>query len=109
VPPSSGAGFAAGELLARGPGEDVLADLDAAGPQPSESALHDASGLPYWLLAVVLGALALLLLLRRSRGGLEFGVIAGAALAVRGPLRLPDRAQALRGLIGGLLMGIGGW
>jgi uncharacterized protein len=153
-------GFAAGELLARGPGEDVLADLDAAGPQPSESALQKVTGLPYWLLAVVIGALAFVLLLRRRGGGLgfgiaigligaaawiaadwagygyglgftgaadnvrdalaagdfdrlsfqaflAFGVIAGAALAVRGPIRLPDGARTLRGVVGGVLMGIG--
>lgn len=39
---------------------------------------------------------------------LAFGVLAGAAVAVRGPLRLPDRARAGRALGGGVLMGFGG-
>lgn len=47
-------------------------------------------------------------------GGLPFplwvavGIVAGAALVVRGPLRLPDRARATRAVGGGLLMGFGG-
>jgi uncharacterized membrane protein YedE/YeeE len=154
------AGFAAGELVARGPGEEVLAELDAAGPLPADSALHDVVGLPFGLLAPVLGAIALVVLLRPSRSGavlgvavgvvaavawvaadwagygyglgftgaadnvrdsiaagdagrlsfqafLAAGVIAGAALALRGPLRLPDGARAARALAGGLLMGLG--
>ena len=39
---------------------------------------------------------------------LALGVIAGAAVAIRGPLRMPDRARASRALGGGVLMGIGG-
>jgi uncharacterized membrane protein YedE/YeeE len=154
------AGFAAGELLARGPGEDVLAELDATGPQPDDGALHEIVALPYGLLAPLLGAVALALLLRRSRSGaalggalglvaaaawlaadaagygyglgftgaadnvrdslaagelgrlsfqafLATGVVAGAALALRGPLRLPDGPRAARGLAGGVLMGLG--
>jgi uncharacterized protein len=153
------AGFAAGELLARGPGSDVLDELDAAGPQPSESALHKVLDLPFSVVAPVLGFLALALLLRR--GGFAFGiplglvgaaawiaadwagygyglgfvgaadnvrdsidagdlgvlsfqaflaagVILGGALALRGPLRLPDGARAARAVAGGLLMGLGG-
>jgi uncharacterized membrane protein YedE/YeeE len=38
---------------------------------------------------------------------LAFGVIVGAAVAIRGPLRLPDTARAGRALVGGLLMGFG--
>ncbi len=36
------------------------------------------------------------------------GVICGAALAIRGPLRTPEPARATRALAGGVLMGIGG-
>lgn len=39
---------------------------------------------------------------------LAFGVLAGGALALRGPLRLPDGARAGRALAGGVLMGLGG-
>ena len=38
---------------------------------------------------------------------LALGLIAGAALAIRGPLRIPDGARAGRALAGGLLMGVG--
>jgi uncharacterized membrane protein YedE/YeeE len=153
-------GFAAGELLVRGPGDGLLAELDAAGPRPEESSLHDIVGLPYGLLAPVAGAIALVLLVRRSRSGvtlgaavgvvaaaawlaadaagygyglgftgaadnvrdslpagdfgrlsfqafLAVGVIAGAALALRGPLRVPDGARAARAFAGGTLMGVG--
>jgi uncharacterized protein len=154
------AGFALGELLARGPGEEVLAELDAAGPQPSESTVHAVADMRYGVLAPLLGAAALFLLLRRSRSGvllglgiglvaaaawiaadraeygyglgftgtadnvrdsiaegdfgrltfqafLAAGVILGAALVLRGPVRIPDAARAARALGGGLLMGMG--
>ncbi len=39
---------------------------------------------------------------------LAVGTVAGAALAIRGPLRLPDRRRATRAAVGGLAMGIGG-
>jgi len=39
---------------------------------------------------------------------LAVGVVAGASLATRGPLRRPDRARALRAAAGGLAMGVGG-
>ena len=39
---------------------------------------------------------------------LAVGVLAGGAVAVRGPLRLPDGARAGRALGGGVLMGFGG-
>ena len=35
-------------------------------------------------------------------------MLAGGAVAIRGPLRLPDRARAGRALAGGVLMGLGG-
>jgi uncharacterized protein len=152
-------GFAAGELLVRGPGRDLIVRLDEVSA-PSESSLQGLTGLPYAALAVPLGIGALALLARGARratlvagialaavgagawiaadlagygyglgfvgaaqgtrraletgGGLPFqlwlalGVLAGARLAVRGPLRMPDPAHAGRALGGGLLMGIGG-
>lgn len=39
---------------------------------------------------------------------LALGVLVGGAVAIRGPLRLPDGARARRALGGGILMGIGG-
>jgi uncharacterized membrane protein YedE/YeeE len=39
---------------------------------------------------------------------LAIGTVAGAAVAIRGPLRLPDGPRATRAAIGGLAMGIGG-
>lgn len=39
---------------------------------------------------------------------LAIGTVAGAAAAIRGPLRLPDGPRATRAAIGGLAMGIGG-
>jgi len=38
---------------------------------------------------------------------LAAGLIAGAAITVRGPLRRPDRARAARAVGGGVLMGVG--
>ena len=39
---------------------------------------------------------------------LAAGVLAGGAIAINGPLRLPDAARARRALAGGILMGFGG-
>ncbi|HKJ35841.1 MAG TPA: YeeE/YedE family protein [Solirubrobacterales bacterium] len=39
---------------------------------------------------------------------LAIGTVAGAAVAIRGPLRLPDAPRATRAAAGGLAMGIGG-
>jgi uncharacterized membrane protein YedE/YeeE len=39
---------------------------------------------------------------------LAIGTVAGAFAAIRGPLRLPDRARSIRAAGGGLAMGIGG-
>lgn len=39
---------------------------------------------------------------------LAVGTVAGAAIASRGPLRMPDRPRSARAAIGGLAMGIGG-
>jgi uncharacterized protein len=68
------AGFAAGELLIRGPGADAIATLDDAA-RPSERSLAGALGVGYEPIAVALGLVALALLLRR-------GAIWGAALGV---------------------------
>ena len=153
-------GFAIGELLIRGPARQALAGLDGASARPREQTLHDALGLPYEPVAVVVGVLALALLLRRSRAGiglglglgalsalawlaadwvgagyglgftgtaenvgrsvaagdpsllrwpvfLALGVLGGAALAARGPLRRPDFPRLARALAGGVLMGFG--
>jgi uncharacterized protein len=150
-------GFAAGELLARGALSDALADLDGAS-RPGESSLPQLTGLPYELLAPVLGAAALAALIARGRDGLALGmaigavatlawvaaeaaaygyglgfvglaegarnaleaggelpfqlylalgVLAGGALAVRGPLRAPDATRSARAAVGGVLMGFG--
>jgi len=76
------AGFALGELLIRGPGESLIGDLDGVS-RPAESSLHGLLGLPYAPVALALGALALIGLLRRRRDGLALGaglgVVAGLA------------------------------
>jgi uncharacterized membrane protein YedE/YeeE len=150
-------GFAIGELLADGALSALLADLDDAS-RPADSSLSQLTGLPYELIAPILGLVALVLIARRSQAGLglgvalgvvaalawvaadiadygyglgfvgaaegtrdaiadggplpfqlylAIGVIAGGALAIRGPLHLPDGARSGRALAGGVLMGIG--
>ena len=74
------AGFAAGELLIRGPGDSLIADLDAAS-RPSERALTGLLGVDYEPLAVAIGVAALVLLLRRRRDGLIPGVALGLVAA----------------------------
>ena len=74
------AGFAAGELLIRGPGESVIADLDDAS-RPSERALTGLLGVDYEPLALGVGVAALVLLLRRRRDGLIPGVALGLVAA----------------------------
>jgi uncharacterized membrane protein YedE/YeeE len=155
------AGFAAGELLSRGPWREALSRLDGAVAAPSAATLHGALGVPYEPLAAVAGVVALFLLLRRRRraglglglalGGLSalawaaadrvgagyglgftgtaanvrtslvaadpsllgwsaflaLGVVGGAALAIRGPVRRPDAPRLVRALAGGVLMGAG--
>jgi len=75
------AGFAAGELLATGAGADVLRELDDAS-RPSENSLSQLSGLPYELVAPLVGVAALALLLRRRRDGVWLGVALGAVAAL---------------------------
>ena len=74
------AGFAAGELLVRGPGEGLIGSLDDAS-RPAENALTGLTGASYEPLALVLGVLALAALLKRGRGGLLAGVALGAVAA----------------------------
>ena len=151
-------GFVVGELLIQGPLDSIVTSLDDAA-RPAEGSLPELTGISYTPLALVLGAVALVMLARRSRAGLAFGaglaaiaafawiaadasdygyglgfvggaegtrraiadgaalpfqfflaagVVLGAALAIRGPLRLPDGARAGRALGGGVLMGFGG-
>jgi uncharacterized membrane protein YedE/YeeE len=70
-------GFAAGELLIRGPGEPIASDFDAAGPQPAEATLFDVFGTDYAPLAIAIGAVAIAALARRSREGLALGIALG--------------------------------
>lgn len=74
------AGFAAGELLIRGPGRDVIATLDDAAA-PGERSLAALLGVGYEPLALALGVLALVALLARGRGGAARGVALGAVAA----------------------------
>lgn len=71
------AGFAAGELVIRGPGEPLASELDAAGPRPADATVFELLGVGYAPLAIVAGAVALALLARRSRSGLGAGIALG--------------------------------
>ena len=62
------AGFAAGELLIRGPGAEVIARLDGAS-RPAERGLPGLLGVGYTPLALVLGVALLAWLLRRGLRG----------------------------------------
>lgn len=72
------AGFAAGELLIRGPGSALVADLDDAW-RPSESSLTQVSGISYEVLAPIIGTIALFALIRHRRDGLALGIGLGVA------------------------------
>jgi hypothetical protein len=76
------AGFAAGELLVRGPGGDLVVTLDDAA-RPRTHALPELLGVGYAGPALALGAVGLGLLLTRRRdgavGGLARGAVAAAA------------------------------
>ena len=74
------AGFAAGELLIRGPGADVIEALDDAS-RPSERSLAGLLGAGYEPVALVLGLAALALLLRGGRRGALWGVALGVVAA----------------------------
>jgi uncharacterized membrane protein YedE/YeeE len=74
-------GFAAGELLIRGPGLDVVRTLSDAS-RPDARGLPELIGVGYTPLALVLGALLLAVLLRRGLRGLVPGVALGAVAAL---------------------------
>lgn len=73
-------GFAAGEMLIRGPGSPLIAALDDAA-RPDQRGLTGLLGAGYEPLALVLGALALAPLLARRRDGLAAGAALGAVAA----------------------------
>jgi uncharacterized membrane protein YedE/YeeE len=75
------AGFAAGELLIRGPGSGLIESLDEAG-RPRRGSLPELLGTDYEPLTITLGALALALLLARRRDGLVAGLALGAVSAL---------------------------
>jgi hypothetical protein len=74
------AGFAAGELLIRGPGSGLIETLDDAS-RPGEHALTGLIDTGYEPVALVLGAAALAALLARRRDGLIAGLALGVAAA----------------------------
>jgi uncharacterized membrane protein YedE/YeeE len=74
------AGFAAGELLIRGPGEAVIEAADDAS-RPAESALPELLGAGYEPVAMALGAVALAALVARRRDGLAAGLALGVVAA----------------------------
>jgi uncharacterized protein len=71
------AGFAAGELLIRGPGEGLIERLDDAS-RPAEHALPGLLDAAYTPVALAAGAVVLATLLARRRDGLLAGVALGA-------------------------------
>lgn len=77
------AGFAIGELLVRGGPLDALPpDLDNAIDQPAEQTLYGLVGLDYVPLALVAGAVGLLLLWRGARSLPAAGLLLGALGAI---------------------------
>jgi uncharacterized protein len=74
------AGFAAGEILIRGPGDDVIASLDDAS-RPDERALTGLLGVGYEPVALSLGVLALGTLAARGRAGMAAGATLGIVAA----------------------------
>jgi uncharacterized membrane protein YedE/YeeE len=74
------AGFAAGELLIRGPGETVIEAADDAS-RPGENALPELLGAGYEPLALLLGVVALAALTARRRDGLLAGLALGVVAA----------------------------
>jgi uncharacterized membrane protein YedE/YeeE len=74
------AGFAAGELLVRGPGSGLIEALDDAS-RPREQSLAELLDASYEPVALVLGVAALAALLARRRDGLVAGVALGVVAA----------------------------
>lgn len=65
-------GFAAGELLIRGPGDSLSSGLDDVGPRPADGTVFELLGTGYAPLALIAGALALALLAcTRARGSVR--------------------------------------
>ena len=81
-------GFVAGELLIRGPLEDLLTELDGAVEPPADQTLYGLFGVGYVPLALILGVVALALLWRGSRrvllAGLLLALIGAAAWLAAG-------------------------
>jgi uncharacterized protein len=75
------AGFVVGELLATGAGARLLAELDDVAA-PGEGSLAQISGLPFEVLAPIVGATALTFLLARDRRGLWLGACLGGVAAL---------------------------
>jgi len=74
------AGFAAGELLIRGPGSELIETLDDAS-RPSERALTGLLDVDYGWLPVVLGAISVAVLLARPSRSTLWGLALGAVAA----------------------------
>jgi uncharacterized protein len=74
------AGFAAGELLIRGPGGSVIETLDDAA-RPSERSLAGVLGVGYEPVALAAGVIGLALVVGRSRSGAARGLALGAVAA----------------------------
>jgi uncharacterized membrane protein YedE/YeeE len=74
------AGFAAGELLIRGPGDGLIETLDDAS-RPGEHALPGLIDAGYEPVALVLGVAAFAALLTRRRDGLVAGLALGVVAA----------------------------
>ena len=92
------AGFAAGELLVRGPGSDLIATLDDAS-RPGTRSLTALLGADYTPLALVLGVAALVALLAPGRRGRRV-----PGFARRGGL-VAGLARRRGGLVAGLALG----
>ena len=75
------AGFAAGELLAVGPFAGLLEELDGVSA-PSKGSLAELTGLPFELLAPLIGVALAAALLRRRREGLAIAVGLGLVAAL---------------------------
>ena len=93
------AGFAAGELLIRGPGSGIIADLDGASTVRRGS-LPELLGTGYAAPALVLGLVALWALLAGGRRG-----PLAALRGMRGPLAALRGLRGLRGTLAGLALG----
>jgi uncharacterized protein len=91
------AGFAAGELLIRGPGSGIVADLDGAS-EISRGSLPELLGTGYAAPALVVGLVALWALLGGGRRG--------SLAAPPGGRGRPAVLRGLRGALAGLALGV---